>query len=117
MVLKDIDTQIDRFNQALQKLDILKKAGSDKFDETLNRKLLQSKIVKTAEKAKYEEKSRNLYTLVMESDRAVVRIDKNIYPGSRVFMGDKTYVPSTVFTHIALKKTSQGVLIRNYDSM
>ena len=56
MVLKDIDTQIDRFNQALQKLDILKKAGSDKFDETLNRKLLQSKIVKTAEKAKYEEK-------------------------------------------------------------
>lgn len=53
----------------------------------------------------------------MESDRAVVRIDKNIYPGSRVFMGDKTYVPSTVFTHIALKKTSQGVLIRNYDSM
>ena len=117
MVLKDIDTQIDRFNQALQKLDILKKAGSDKFDETLNRKLLQSKIVKTAEKAKYEEKSRNLYTLVRESDRAVVRIDKNIYPGSRVFMGDKTYVPSTVFTHIALKKTSQGVLIRNYDSM
>ena len=77
MVLKDIDTQID----------------------------------------KYEEKSRNLYTLVRESDRAVVRIDKNIYPGSRVFMGDKTYVPSTVFTHIALKKTSQGVLIRNYDSM
>ena len=117
MVLKDIDTQIDRFNQALQKLDILKKTGSDKFDETLNRKLLQSKIVKTAEKAKYEEKSRNLYTLVRESDRAVVRIDKNIYPGSRVFMGDKTYVPSTVFTHIALKKTSQGVLIRNYDSM
>ena len=77
----------------------------------------QTKIVKKAEKASYEEQGRYLYSLIKESERAVVKVDKNIYPGSRVFMGDKKYVTSSVFTHIALKKTSSGIIIRNFDSM
>lgn len=117
MKIKDIDSEVERYDQALYKLDLLKKADSDKFDENLHRKVFQTKIVKKAEKAKYEERGRYLYSLIKESERAVVKVDKNIYPGSRVFMGDKTYVPSTVFTHIALKKTSSGILIRNYDSL
>ncbi len=117
MKIKDIDSEVERYDQALYKLDLLKKANSDKFDENLHRKVFQTKIVKKAEKAKYEERGRYLYSLIRESERAVVKVDKNIYPGSRVFMGDKTYVPSAVFTHIALKKTSSGILIRNYDSL
>lgn len=117
MKIKDIDSEIDRYDQALYKFDILKKAGSDKFDETLYRKVFQTKIVKKAEKSKYEERGRYIYSLMRESEHAMVKVDKNIYPGSRVFMGDKTYVPSSVFTHIALKKTSSGIIIRNYDSM
>ena len=117
MKIKEIDSEIERYDQALYKLDILKNAKSDKFDEVLHRKVFQTKIVKKAEKASYEEQGRYLYSLIKESERAVVKIDKNIYPGSRVFMGDKKYVTSSVFTHIALKKTSSGIIIRNFDSM
>ena len=117
MKIKEIDSEIERYDQALYKLDILKNAKSDKFDEVLHRKVFQTKIVKKAEKASYEEQGRYLYSLIKESERAVVKVDKNIYPGSRVFMGDKKYVTSSVFTHIALKKTSSGIIIRNFDSM
>lgn len=117
MKIKDIDAEMERYDQALYKFDILKKSGSDKYDDNLQRKVLQTKIVKKAEKTKQEERGRYLYSLIRESDRAVVRIDKNLYPGSRIFMGDKTYVPSSVFTHIALKKTASGIIIRNYDSL
>ena len=115
MKIKDIDSEIERYDQAMYKFDILKKAGSDKFDETLYRKVFQTKIVKKAEKAKYEERSRYLYSLIKESEKAVVKVDKNIYPGSRVFMGDKTYVPSAAFTHVVLVKTTSGINIRNYE--
>ena len=115
MKIKDIDSEIERYDQAMYKFDILKKSGSDKFDETLYRKVFQTKIVKKAEKAKYEERSRYLYSLIRESEKAVVKVDKNIYPGSRVFMGDKTYVPSAAFTHVVLVKTTSGINIRNYE--
>ena len=97
MKIKDIDSEIERYDQAMYKFDILKKSGSDKFDETLYRKVFQTKIVKKAEKAKYEERGRYLYSLIRESEKAVVKVDKNIYPGSRVFMGDKTasFAPSS----------------------
>ena len=115
MKIKDIDSEIERYDQAMYKFDILKKSGSDKFDETLYRKVFQTKIVKKAEKAKYEERGRYLYSLIRESEKAVVKVDKNIYPGSRVFMGDKTYVPSAAFTHVVLVKTTSGINIRNYE--
>lgn len=117
MKLKDIDSDIERFEQAMRKFDILKKAGSASFDEALYRKVFQSKIVKTAEKTKYEQRGKYLYSLIKESERATVNIDKNLYPGSRVFMSDKTYVPSTVFTHIILKKTASGIQLMNFDSI
>lgn len=117
MKIKEIDSDIEHYDQAMYKFEILKKSGSDKYDENLYRKVFQSKIVKKAEKAKYEERSRYLYSLIKESERAIVKIDKNLYPGSRIFLGDKTYVPSSVFTHIALRNTSSGVLIRNFDAI
>lgn len=117
MKIKEIDSDIEHYDQAMYKFEILKNSGSDKYDENLYRKVFQSKIVKKAEKAKYEERSRYLYSLIKESERAIVKIDKNLYPGSRIFLGDKTYVPSSVFTHIALRNTSSGVLIRNFDSI
>ena len=42
---------------------------------------------------------------------------KKHYPSisSRVFMGDKTYVPSAAFTHVVLVKTTSGINIRNYE--
>ena len=78
MKIKDIDSEIERYDQAMYKFDILKKSGSDKFDETLYRKVFQTKIVKKAEKAKYEERGRYLYSLIRESEKAVVKATSGI---------------------------------------
>lgn len=117
MKLKEIDNQIDTFDQALEKFNMLKKSGSEKYDQSMYTKVFQSKIIKKAEKSKIEDESRMLYDLIRESDRSVVRIKNNIYPGCRVIMDDKNYVPTVVFNHILVKKTPSAIVLRDYDDI
>lgn len=81
-------------------------------------RVTQSKIVKMAQKAKLEEKSKALYNLIRDSERAVVKVKNHIYPGSRIYMDDKTYMPSSVF-HILLLRRRQarlflGIMMNKY---
>ena len=94
---------------------MIKQNMPEKYDSKMALKVTQSKIVKMAQKAKLEEKSNALYNLIRDSERAVVKVKNHIYPGSRVYMDDKTYMPSSVFSHIIVKKTPSTIILRDYD--
>lgn len=115
MKLRDITTQIETFDQALAKYNALKDVSSEKYDQDMYTRVFQSKIVKKAEKGKLEDKSRNLFNLIRDSENAVVKVLKNLYPGTRVVMEDKTYMPESVFAHVIVKRTSNAIVLRDYD--
>lgn len=115
MQLKDVNTQVETFEQALKKYETIKQSMPEKYDSAMVIRLMQSKIVKNAEKARLEERSKELYNLIKDSEGAVVKVRKDIYPGSRVYMDDKTYMPSSVFTHITIKKTPSTIILRDYE--
>ena len=115
MQLKEVDTQIETFELAGKKFEMLKNTMPDKYDKNMATKVMQSKIVKMAEKAKLEEKSKSLYNLIKDSENAVVKVKNYIYPGSRVVMDDKTYMPSTVFSHVIVKKTPSTIILKDYN--
>lgn len=115
MKLKDIDSQIETFDEALKKFELLKEAHSEKYDSEMVTRVFQSKIVKKAEKTKLEEESKDLFKLIRESEKSIVKISNTIYPGARVVMDDKTYAPSSEFNHIIVKKTPTAIVLRDYD--
>ena len=115
MELKEVDGQIETFEMANRKFEMIKQNMPEKYDSKMALKVTQSKIVKMAQKAKLEEKSKALYNLIRDSERAVVKVKNHIYPGSRVYMDDKTYMPSSVFSHIIVKKTPSTIILRDYD--
>ena len=115
MKIKDIDSAIDTFDQALEKLKILSEADSQKYDKEMETRIFQSKIVKKAERSKMEERSKILFSMIRESERSVVKIKNNVYPGCRIIMDDKSYIPSSVFNHIVVKKVASLIKILDYD--
>ena len=115
MELKEVDGQIETFEMANKKFEMIKQNMPEKYDSKMALRVTQSKIVKMAQKAKLEEKSKALYNLIRDSDRAVVKVKNHIYPGSRIYMDDKTYMPSSVFSHIIVKKTPSTIILRDYD--
>ena len=115
MELKEVDGQIETFEIANKKFEMIKQNMPEKYDSKMALRVTQSKIVKMAQKAKLEEKSKALYNLIRDSERAVVKVKNHIYPGSRVYMDDKTYMPSSVFSHIIVKKTPSTIILRDYD--
>ena len=115
MELKEVDGQIETFEMANKKFEMIKQNMPEKYDSKMALRVTQSKIVKMAQKAKLEEKSKALYNLIRDSERAVVKVKNHIYPGSRVYMDDKTYMPSSVFSHIIVKKTPSTIILRDYD--
>ena len=115
MKLKEVDTQIDTFEQAGKKFESIRETMPEKYDKAMVTRVMQSKIIKMAEKAKLEEHSRALYNLIKESESAVVKVKEHIYPGSRVIMDDKNYMPSSVFSHVLIKKTPSTIILRDYD--
>ena len=115
MELKEVDGQIETFEMANKKFEMIKQNMPEKYDSKMALRVTQSKIVKMAQKAKLEEKSKALYNLIRDSERAVVKVKNHIYPGSRIYMDDKTYMPSSVFSHIIVKKTPSTIILRDYD--
>ena len=79
MELKEVDGQIETFEMANKKFEMIKQNMPEKYDSKMALKVTQSKIVKMAQKAKLEEKSNALYNLIRDSERAVVKVKNHIW--------------------------------------
>lgn len=113
--LKDIIAQIDMYTSALKKFDAAKELYPEKFDQQAYKKILQSKIIKTAEKNKGDEHCRKLLDLVKESIRANIKVDKNMYPGCKVFIDDKVYMPESTFVHLYVKRLGEKIITESIE--
>ena len=83
------------------------------FDSVSYTKICQSKIIKSAEKAKCEQESKRLYDLIKESGKAVVKVDSKIFPGARIYIEAKVYEPADTlvpvsYTHLVNGKFHNG---------
>ena len=63
MELKEVDGQIETFEMANKKFEMIKQNMPEKYDSKMALRVTQSKIVKMAQKAKLEEKRRH-YTIL-----------------------------------------------------
>ena len=113
--IKEIDNEIGMYDNVLKKFDIIKKSAPDKLDRAAYTKVFQSKIIKTAEKAKFEEECRRLFDIIRESGRSSVKIEKAIYPGAKVFIDDAVYQPVDEMNHINIRKVNEKIVVRDYD--
>lgn len=113
--IKEIDNQIRMYEDVLKKFDMIKRAAPEKLDKQSYTKVFQSKIIKTAEKAKYEEESRRLFDIIRESGSSRVKIEKAIYPGAKVFIDDVVYQPVDEMNHITIRKVNEKIVVRDYD--
>ena len=113
--IKEIDNEIGIYDNVLKKFDIIKKSAPDKLDRAAYTKVFQSKIIKTAEKAKFEEECRRLFDIIRESGRSSVKIQKAIYPGAKVFIDDAVYQPVDEMNHITIRKVNEKIVVRDYD--
>lgn len=113
--LKDIIAEIEMYTSALKKYEKIREVNPEKFDQAAYTKIFQSKIIKNAEKNKLDEKCRGLLELMKDSARAQVRVDKNIYPGCRVFLDDKVYAAEEAFSHLLIKRYNDNVIVQSID--
>lgn len=115
MTLKEIVEQIDMYASALKKYDAVKKIKPEKFNQETYTKILQSKIIKMAEENKWDDACRKLFELIKDSARADVRIDKDIYPGCRIFFDDNVYSPDTAFSHLRIRRGNDRIVVEGID--
>ena len=103
------------YTSALKKYEKIREVNPEKFDQAAYTKIFQSKIIKNAEKNKLDEKCRGLLEQMKDSARAQVRVDKNIYPGCRVFLDDKVYAAEEAFSHLLIKRYNDNVIVQSID--
>ncbi len=115
MKLKELDSQIETFDEGLRKFELVKKTNPESYNPSMYAKIFQAKIVRKAEKVKYEQQSRNLFDLIKASENSVIRVMKNIYPGSSIFIEDRLYKPSAIFSHVLIKRTASAIVLREYE--
>lgn len=115
MDLKEVATQIETFTMALKKFDRVKEMNPDKFDQVSYTKIFQSKIIKTAEKNKKNEVCRLLLELIKDSARAVLKVDRNMYPGCKVYMDDQIYVSEETFINLCLRRSNGMIVCESLD--
>jgi hypothetical protein len=113
--IRELDSQIEMYESALEKLNTIRDMYPDKFDRASYTKICQSKIVRNAEKAKSEEESRRLYDLIKEAGKAVVKVNSKIYPGARVYIESKVYEPTDILMHVLIRKFNDSIVVRDYE--
>ena len=113
--LKDIDSQIEMYESALKKLTMVRDVKPEAFDSVSYTKICQSKIIKSAEKAKCEQESKRLYDLIKESGKAVVKVDSKIFPGARIYIEAKVYEPADTLVHVLVRKVNDSIVVRDYE--
>ncbi len=115
MKLKEIGSQIDMYDQALQKFNKIRQSMPENFDQATYTKIFQSKIIKSSERRKYENEGKMLYDLIRESGKAMVRVSKLLYPGSKLLIDGKPYELETELSHIQVRKFNDTIVVRDYD--
>lgn len=113
--IKEIDSQIEMYEGALNKLNIIRTAKPEAFDNASYTKICQSKIIKSAEKAKSEEEGKRLYNLIKESGKAVVKVNSKIYPGTRIYIEAMGYEPADTLIHVLIRKFNDSIVVRDYE--
>lgn len=112
--LKDVIADIDNYNSLIAKFDKVKSINPDKFDRASYTKLVQAKIVKSSERAKYEEEGKLLFGIISDSARAEVKAKKSLYPGSNVYIDNLLYRPEDVMPHLVVKKLDEKIAVRDF---
>lgn len=112
--LREIDSQIEIYGNAIDKYRQVKDINPEKFDPEMYKKIFQSKIIKSAERKKYEQESQRLYDIIRESGKAVVKIRRSMYPGVKVFIDDQSYQPTDVMSHLIVRKFNDKIVIKEY---
>lgn len=113
--IKEIDSEISMYENVLRKFDLIKKSAPEKLDRQAYTKVFQSKIIKTAEKAKFQSESKRLFDIIRESGSSGVRIEKAIYPGARVYIDDVVFQPNEEMNHLTVRKVNEKIVVRDYD--
>ena len=103
------------YENVLRKFDLIKKSAPEKLDKQAYTKVFQSKIIKTAEKAKFQSESKRLFDIIRESGSSGVRIEKAIYPGARVYIDDVVFQPNEEMNHLTVRKVNEKIVVRDYD--
>lgn len=112
--LRDINSEIEIFANTIDKYNRLKKVNPEKFDPQLYKKIFQSKIIKTAEKVKYEEEMKKLYEDIRESVKSEVKIRKNLYPGVKIIIEDQVFKPMDTMSHLIVRKFNDKIVVKEY---
>ena len=113
--IKEIDSEISMYENVLRKFDLIKKSAPEKLDRQAYTKVFQSKIIKAAEKAKFQSESKRLFDIIRESGSSGVRIEKAIYPGARVYIDDVVFQPNEEMNHLTVRKVNEKIVVRDYD--
>lgn len=113
--MKEMDSQIEMYESALNKLNLVRTAKPEAFDSESYTKICQSKIIKSAEKAKCEQEGRRLYELIKESGKAVVKVNSKIFPGTRIYIEAKVYEPADTLVHVLIRKFNDSIVVRDYE--
>ena len=113
--IKEIDSEISMYENVLRKFDLIKKSAPEKLDRQAYTKVFQSKIIKTAEKAKFQSESKRLFDIIRESGSSGVIIEKAIYPGARVYIDDVVFQPNEEMNHLTVRKVNEKIVVRDYD--
>lgn len=112
--LREIIAELDTYNMALSKYERVKAARPDSFDRVGYTKLVQSKILKTSERAKCEEKGKLLFGIINDAARAEVKVNKTLYPGSNIYIDGMSYKPEDNMSHLIVKKIDEKIAVRDF---
>lgn len=114
MKLREVCEQIDMYQQAMEKLDKIKNVCPEKYDAALYKRVFQSKIIKSAERAKYDEQAKRLYELIREAGKSVIRVNGVLYPGVKMVIDGKPFELETELKHLLVRKFNDTIVVRDY---
>lgn len=111
--LKELMQQLDQLETSIDKYNSLKSSGKN-IDEAIGTKMLQSKIILKSQKSKLDELAIKMFELMRRSKVAGIKIDGNIYQGTKIFIDELFFEPNADFCHVLIRKYNNEIIIRDY---
>lgn len=102
--IKDVNIEIDMLDTIMEKYSLLNITGSEKYDHEMYNKVMQSKIIKMSEKTKYNEEAKYLCDLINAGEHSQVKVYKNIFPGTKVFVNGVSYMPDSTYGSLIIRQ-------------
>ncbi len=113
--LKRCKEDVKILSAVLDKLDILKKAGSEKYNQKTFDEVFQSKIIKNSEISKFDENAKILFELMAKSSSAKVVANNLLYPGAKVFVSNSLYEAKEPIKGVTLIKFGDKIAVSSSD--